>query len=811
MSVDNATFIVQRGDEKFSCIGSELNDKVRGDDLFIIQDDDFDIHPFSRKSVTRSVIKKGLDLDEWLESPDSFDGEWSSIVHGDGTWVAVAKETSGPVAIVSPDGKHWSLANTPAEASATKWLDVAYGGGKFLAVGNASGTNNSVMVSDDGQDWTLISTPEEYLRVTAYGNGIWLAIRMYGGTPISHVIKSTDGGLTWSYGTDIGSTTFSDLTYAEGVWIALAAGNICYRSDDDGATWTNYEIVKSPGGSITAARAEKAVYGSSAKRWVIVGRGGTGSGVWYSDNTGLTWSEGTRSKTAVYLSAVGYGDGYFVAVGPSDNVTYENIFYSTDGASFDSAIAFAGQFDSIDCAPGKEKFVALNSKPDASYIAAQANDPIDERLFIVTDGDNGHKHVTGKHVKGLFGDPLTLVTDPILELLCPSAVHKLTHTVCDGGKQPLKQFPKWSAKLYEAQLPWTKNAAHAPNKLYNSITCDGRLYSIGDAVVLSTTDGLTFTTHSGFPFTFSFAYQCKLTDDFSEIILVTNKGTAIGKENSWREVSVVVTDPNNGGALIDGYLRCVCTHPRKAGHWIGAFTESGTAGGYLIDIDVATGSAVPVSKTSRYSHVVAYEKGRDRLIFSAGRNLGDGDLYYIEVDDLNETTTPAGNRISGTTYSGSGERSTVSLDGNWLYLFDGRYTGKALTKFKVDSQSPEKEKFLEGRTADASSPTPTMLVGSTLYYGEISNPSTRRSIEMPPGEEFYWGGQIGDVFAIGYNNNNYTTSMALDSDFSEIFPPFGVMAPGFYYVEEETRDSSSPPDKVVATSNTLEVSTHPCP
>ena len=37
MSIETATFVVQRGDEQFSCLGSELKDKLQSEDMMIVQ------------------------------------------------------------------------------------------------------------------------------------------------------------------------------------------------------------------------------------------------------------------------------------------------------------------------------------------------------------------------------------------------------------------------------------------------------------------------------------------------------------------------------------------------------------------------------------------------------------------------------------------------------------------------------------------------------------------------------------------------------------------------------------------------------
>ena len=51
MSIENSAFVVQRGDEQFSCLGSDLGDKLQDDDLLISQ----------RGANHGSVVKDNID------------------------------------------------------------------------------------------------------------------------------------------------------------------------------------------------------------------------------------------------------------------------------------------------------------------------------------------------------------------------------------------------------------------------------------------------------------------------------------------------------------------------------------------------------------------------------------------------------------------------------------------------------------------------------------------------------------------------------------------------------------------------------
>ena len=67
MAIEDATFLVQRGDEQFSCLGGELKDKLQGGDIMFVQ----------RGAEQKSWVIKGM---PW----EGHDGSvWHVIVDGD--------------------------------------------------------------------------------------------------------------------------------------------------------------------------------------------------------------------------------------------------------------------------------------------------------------------------------------------------------------------------------------------------------------------------------------------------------------------------------------------------------------------------------------------------------------------------------------------------------------------------------------------------------------------------------------------------------------------------------------------------------
>ena len=117
-----------------------------------------------------------------------------------------------------------------AVVGTNKWQDIAYGNGKYVAVGY----NGYVTTSTDGKTWT---TPKQvgtgYWNTIAYGNGKFVMIGGYS-------VSSSADGITWSTIQYIGSdvrASLGDITYGNGKFvIAMWDGYI--TTSTDGETWT---------------------------------------------------------------------------------------------------------------------------------------------------------------------------------------------------------------------------------------------------------------------------------------------------------------------------------------------------------------------------------------------------------------------------------------------------------------------------------------------------------------------------------------------------------------------------------------------
>jgi hypothetical protein len=217
---------------------------------------------------------------------------------------------------------------------------------------------------------------------------------------------STNGGSTWS-SVDKGSMTFTDVVFADDLFVAVATGGkiytssngstwtsrtsgtsshlqgVCYTgskfvavgsqvctTSSDGITWSAstqtgkyFEHVCSNGSTLIAGGPSSKVYRStnSGSSWSTVtsglsgnikgvaygdGRwvvGNNGGKVFYSDNGGTSWTEATDTDLICYDMVYAY-DTFIMA---SDKISSKNIAVSTNGTSWTKKLVGSGHFRGV--------------------------------------------------------------------------------------------------------------------------------------------------------------------------------------------------------------------------------------------------------------------------------------------------------------------------------------------------------------------------------------------------------------------------------------------------------------------------------
>ncbi len=244
----------------------------------------------------------------WLPSEGSADAK-NAVAYGtiDGVPTYVAVGETG-VILYSQDGcETWF--SMDSGTTTIDLVDVTYGAGRFVAVGNgilvvSPATNFAVNTT-----WTDATPTETNLDSVNFVNGLFLAGVYYSGGVYKYFYRSTDG-VTWEAET-------SDLTmiqgavvgfaYGNGVYLVLGSDSSLFRSTD-GVTWSSVDIIDS-----TATYADLAFDGDSF--FLLKADGSlykTGDGGSWSIYAPLPTCGGTYTYTSLTLAPTIMTGGAFI-------------------------------------------------------------------------------------------------------------------------------------------------------------------------------------------------------------------------------------------------------------------------------------------------------------------------------------------------------------------------------------------------------------------------------------------------------------------------------------------------------------------
>ena len=186
------------------------------------------IHNDKVLSVTDNSAFAARPLSAWTAQSASSQEAWSSVIHANGTFVAVA-----PTAIMtSTDGETWTT-RSPGSGQG-----VTYGNGTFVAVnGTASFT------STDAVTWTqgtvvgdFFGFPNQYDSIT-YGNDTFVATG-YNAAERRFVVMRSPNGSTWTEGSNLGrhDSFRSVVSFGNSLFVAIT--DMTIYTSPDGITWT---------------------------------------------------------------------------------------------------------------------------------------------------------------------------------------------------------------------------------------------------------------------------------------------------------------------------------------------------------------------------------------------------------------------------------------------------------------------------------------------------------------------------------------------------------------------------------------------
>ena len=221
--------------------------------------------------------------------------DWRAIAYGNGKYVAVGFYG---YTTTSMDGTNWT---TPilAGGSRSSLYDmnaVAYGNGIFVAP-----YSSGVLMSNDGTNWTKVvisKTGCKWYSVT-YNNGMFVIGGINSsGSGVNGFAATSIDGTNWTISTSsLGNCR--RLTYGNGIYIGVGSKGYVSKSTD-GITWTLKTVTSNSWYGIA--------YGKGT--FVAVGS----NGYITSSSDGNTWNDAQQIGTSSWLDVI-YSNERFIAVG----------------------------------------------------------------------------------------------------------------------------------------------------------------------------------------------------------------------------------------------------------------------------------------------------------------------------------------------------------------------------------------------------------------------------------------------------------------------------------------------------------------
>jgi|GEM_PF-5491310 len=263
---------------------------------------------------------------------------FSIVVYGNGLFLGMGYGET----LASSDGENWSKVSN----SSTNSPNIAYGGGKFVKVGNAglNFTNLMASITSDGVKWEdiLISDGNNKSAQAVpvfspvditYGNGRFVVV---GGN--GNIIWSADGR-NWNIATSLANTKVIGsvwVAFANGKFFTYGTGSKNQLSvSSDGNTWQTQGITSDEGFPTDIITGMQYVNG----KYVAIDSKGV---IAYSTDS-ISWKIGYRGRgsTPVHGNQMVAGGGQVMAVDYASVFVADDhaVVYSCDGVHWDKTAA----------------------------------------------------------------------------------------------------------------------------------------------------------------------------------------------------------------------------------------------------------------------------------------------------------------------------------------------------------------------------------------------------------------------------------------------------------------------------------------
>ena len=173
--------------------------------------------------------------------------DMEAVAWGNGRFAGVGVGTA-----TSFDGFAWVVPPTSGMAAgwaAADYRDVAFAGGRFVAVGATAVSGawtGDILWSNDGVNWQRAVIPAvDIVRIVAYGNARWIAAA-------TGTILWSDDGAAWQQAAvtgTIGGAGIEAVVWTGDHWLAVGSwqGNQWSATSDDGTAWRAGAVRRCPG------------------------------------------------------------------------------------------------------------------------------------------------------------------------------------------------------------------------------------------------------------------------------------------------------------------------------------------------------------------------------------------------------------------------------------------------------------------------------------------------------------------------------------------------------------------------------------
>jgi DNA-binding MarR family transcriptional regulator/PKD repeat protein len=253
---------------------------------------------------TTGIVFKSTDGSTWVPQATGLIDDLVGIAWGSGRFLAVGNGASKePHIWESLDGASWILRHTGVPGQA--YTSIAHGGGAWVVAGYPSAAGETLLFSPDGITWSAQTSGAQWPRWNAvsYGAGTWVAVsnEQVNQTSRSSAVAISADGRSWETRPANAAAFWGFYAVAHGNALFVAAGESIVRSHD-GRDWIHTNGM--------AGGEQFAVVASNGKTWAAGGVAGT----MQTSQDGRNWTARYTGLSCCSVSGIAYGAGQWIAV-----------------------------------------------------------------------------------------------------------------------------------------------------------------------------------------------------------------------------------------------------------------------------------------------------------------------------------------------------------------------------------------------------------------------------------------------------------------------------------------------------------------